>query len=207
MKVGDEGKISAFNFTGRVNVIVDVVGYYTESTGAGFTSVSPNRILDSRNGTGGFSSPWAAGTERSLKVTGGDVPADAEAVVLNVTATDTNAVSFLSIWPNGQAKPEVSSLNWSPGWTIPNAVTVKVGTGGNVKLFNNQGTVNVIADVVGYLLIGVGIAVALVAGRGLSSMLRRGRVSLTEPSPGVMPSLDGVLLAAAILHPLASFIF
>ncbi|HEX6947863.1 MAG TPA: MoaD/ThiS family protein [Acidimicrobiia bacterium] len=62
------------------------------------------------------------------------------------------------------------------------------------------------ADVVSYLLIGIGIAMALVAGRGLSSMLRRGVVSLTEPSPGVMPSLDGVMLAAAILQPLASFI-
>jgi hypothetical protein len=156
VKVGSEGKISAFNFTGRVNVIVDVVGYYTESTGAGFTSVNPNRILDSRDGTGGFSSPWATGTERTLDVTGGLVPDDAEAVVLNVTATDTNAVSFLSIWPDGQAKPTVSSLNWDPGWTIPNAVTVKVGDGGNVKLFNNQGRVNVIADVVGYFKAGSG---------------------------------------------------
>ncbi len=63
------------------------------------------------------------------------------------------------------------------------------------------------ADIVGYLLVGVGVAVTLVAGRGLSSMLRRGAVSLVEPSPGFMPSLDGVVLAAAILHPLASFIF
>jgi len=62
------------------------------------------------------------------------------------------------------------------------------------------------ANVVGYLLVGIGIAVALVAGRGLSSMLRRGVVRLTEPSPGVMPSLDGVMLAAAIVYPLASFI-
>lgn len=63
------------------------------------------------------------------------------------------------------------------------------------------------ADIVGYLLVGIGIAVTLVAGRGLSSMLRRGAVSLTEPSPGFMPSLDGIVLAAAVLHPLASFIF
>ena len=45
------------------------------------------------------------------------------------------------------------------------------------------------ADVVGYLLVGVGVAVSLVAGRGLSSMLRRGIVRLTEPSPGVMTRL------------------
>lgn len=57
-------------------------------------------------------------------------------------------------------------------------------------------------DVVGYLLVGLGIAVALVAGQGLSSMIRTGRVVLTEKPPGYLASLDGVLLAAAIYFPL-----
>lgn len=57
-------------------------------------------------------------------------------------------------------------------------------------------------DVVGYLLVGLGIAIALVAGKGLSSMLRTGSVSLTERSPGLLSSLDGVALAAAIYYPL-----
>lgn len=61
-------------------------------------------------------------------------------------------------------------------------------------------------DVVGYLLVGLGIAIALVAGKGLSSMLRMGRVSLTEPSPGLLSSLDGVALAAAVYYPLISVI-
>lgn len=57
-------------------------------------------------------------------------------------------------------------------------------------------------DVVGYLLVGLGIAVALVAGQGLSSMLRTGAVVLTERPPGMLPSLDGVVLAAAVFFPL-----
>lgn len=57
-------------------------------------------------------------------------------------------------------------------------------------------------DVVGYLLVGLGIAVALVAGQGLSSMLRTGAVVLTERPPGLLSSLDGVVLAAAIYFPL-----
>jgi len=57
-------------------------------------------------------------------------------------------------------------------------------------------------DVVGYLLVGLGVAVALVAGQGLSSMLRTGTVVLTERAPGLLPSLDGVVLAAAIYFPL-----
>jgi molybdopterin synthase sulfur carrier subunit len=62
-------------------------------------------------------------------------------------------------------------------------------------------------DVVGYLLIGLGLAVALVAGRGFSSMLRSGRVALTERPPGVLISLDGVVLGAAIYYPLLLLVF
>lgn len=61
-------------------------------------------------------------------------------------------------------------------------------------------------DVVGYLLIGLGIAVALVAGRGFSSMLRSGRVTLTERPPGVLVSLEGVAIAASIYYPLINII-
>jgi len=160
VKVGDDGKINIFNNLGSANVIVDVVGYYTPSTGAGFTSMQPTRVLDSRPAfqVGPFNTPWAAGTSREVTVAGGStgVPVDAEAVALNVTVTQTTAVSYLSIWPTGQAQPTVSSLNWTSGWTIPNAVTVKVGTGGKINLYNNLGTAHVIVDVVGYFKPGTG---------------------------------------------------
>lgn len=57
-------------------------------------------------------------------------------------------------------------------------------------------------DVVGYLLVGLGVAVALVAGNGLSSMFRTGTVTLTQRPPGVLTSLDGIVLAAAVYYPL-----
>ena len=61
-------------------------------------------------------------------------------------------------------------------------------------------------DVVGYLLVGLGVAVALVAGNGLSSMFRTGTVTLTQRPPGVLASLDSIVLAAAIYYPLISVI-
>src|SRR5690606_10593224 len=46
-----------------------------------------SRILDSRTGTGGYSTPWGPGTTRTLQVTGtAGVPAGAKAVVVNLTA-------------------------------------------------------------------------------------------------------------------------
>ncbi len=61
-------------------------------------------------------------------------------------------------------------------------------------------------DVVGYLLVGLGMAVALVAGHGLSSMLRTGRVTLSEQAPGLLTSLDSVVLAAVVYFPLIRLI-
>lgn len=153
VKLGTGGQISVFNPTGSVDVIIDVVGYYDTSTGDGLASLSPVRIQDSRPAyqVGPYSTPWAGNTTRDVQVTGvAGVPADAEAVVLNATATGTSSASFLTIFPAGQVQPQTSSLNWTANQTVANAVTVKLGAGGALSLFNPSGNVDVILDVVGY---------------------------------------------------------
>lgn len=57
-------------------------------------------------------------------------------------------------------------------------------------------------DVAGYLLVGLGLAVTLVAGRGLGSLLRTGTVALADPVPGMLRGLDGAVLAATLYFPL-----
>ena len=172
VKLGTAGKVSVFDNLGNVDVIIDVAGYYDAIPGDGFTSLAPARVLDSRPATnvGDYATPWTTGTTRDVIVGGrGGVPADADAVVLNVTVTDTSASSFLTLWPSGQSKPTASNLNWTPGLTIPNAVTVKLGTG-KVSVFNLLGNVNVIIDVAGYYKSGTGKAFhALTPGRVLDS--------------------------------------
>ena len=158
VKVGDGNQVSIYNNNGQAHVVIDVVGYYAESGGAGFTALDPERILDSRpeSQEGPFSTPWGSQETREVTVAGvGEVPADVDAVVLNVTVTGTTASSNLRIWPTGPgAVPTVSSLNWQPGWTIPNAVTVKVGAGNSVNVYNNNGQAHVVIDVVGYFDVG-----------------------------------------------------
>ena len=160
VKVGAGGKVSVFNPLGNVDVIVDVVGYYDANPGDGFTSLTPARIQDSRPAgpqVGPYATPWNAGLTRDVTVTGvGGVPAGADAVVLNVAVTGTTSVGYLTIWPAGQPQPLAASLNWAPGQTISNAVTVKVGAGGKVSVYNPVGNVNVIIDVVGSFAPGTG---------------------------------------------------
>jgi hypothetical protein len=117
----------------------------------GFNPLTPVRILDTRNGTGGITGALTAGQTVNLAVGGHNgVPSQASAVVMNATVTDTSAASFLTIWPQGATRPLASNLNWGPGVTIPNLVTVKLGTGGGISIFNDLGTVQVILDVAGF---------------------------------------------------------
>lgn len=151
VKVGDGGMVSLYNNAGWVHLVADVAGWYGEApeVGAGFTSVVPARVLDTRNTIGAKAGP---GSVIDLNVTGrGGVPAyGVSAVVLNVTVTEATATSFLTAWPSGAARPLASNLNYIDGSTVPNLVTVKVGEGGRVSLYNHAGWTHVIADVAGW---------------------------------------------------------
>ena len=71
------------------------------------------------------------------------------AVVLNLTATQPSARSYVTVWPTGSDQPVASSLNFAAGETIPNQVIAKVGLNGSISLYNDDGSVDLIADVVG----------------------------------------------------------
>jgi hypothetical protein len=144
-----------YNSAGQSHFVVDVVGYYDTAVAAGasFVPATPKRVLDSRNGTGGYTTPWSYGGEtRSLTVAGtgaaSGVPADATAVVVNLTQTNSTRAGYATVFPASQALPTASNLNWAPGSTRANLVTVKVGASGQVNLFA-AGT-DLIVDVVGY---------------------------------------------------------
>ena len=131
VQVGAGGKIDLTNHSGGVHVVADLLGYFRAGAGDRFTGVTPGRILDSRNGTGGYASPWGPGTTRSLTVAGvGAVPANATAVVMNVTVTNPTAASWLRVSPTGTPPPLTSNLNFTAGQTVPNLVVVRVGTRG-----------------------------------------------------------------------------
>lgn len=117
-----------------------------------FFGVQPKRLLDSRDGTGGFATAWGSGTTRDLTVTGGTttVPADATSVVLNVTGVQPSQQTHVTLWPSGEPQPDASNINLPPGSVRPNLAVVKVGADGKISIFNNAGTIHLLADVVGY---------------------------------------------------------
>lgn len=151
VKLPSSGQVAFAVGAGSVDVIADLVGYFSAADGDLYNSVVPARILDSRGPIGGWGAPLAPGTPKTLAVQGHDgVSATADAVVLNVTATDATADGFLTVYPAGGTQPDTSNLNFVVGKSSPNLVIAKVGTNGEVAFAAGEGSVNVIADVVGY---------------------------------------------------------
>jgi IPT/TIG domain len=116
---------------------------------ASYFPLTPVRILDTRAGSG---SPLTPNSIRLLPVAGSGhvVPTGAVAVVLNVTEVNGTAGSLLTVYPAGTPQPKASNLNFAAGTVTPNLVTVTLGAGGAVDIYNALGTVNVLADVEGY---------------------------------------------------------
>jgi molybdopterin converting factor small subunit len=54
----------------------------------------------------------------------------------------------------------------------------------------------------GVLIIAIAIVVALIAGRGLGSLIRTGNIYLVDDLPGRLVALDGPVMAATVLFPL-----
>ncbi len=114
-----------------------------------YHALAPSRILDTRINGG----PVGAGQVRNAQVTGrGGVPdTGVAAVVLNVTVTDATAGSYLTVYPAGVPRPVASNLNVGQGQTVANLAEVPLGIKGQVSLYNNAGSTDVILDVQGWV--------------------------------------------------------
>ncbi len=150
------GSITLYNDAGSADVVVDVLGYYTPAGGNGtqFNPLTtPTRVCDTRqvapaNQCSGKTLP-TAGT-LTVQVTGlAGVPAGAVAAVVSVTATDTSAPSYLTVYPGG-VRPLASSLNWTAGQTVPNLVIATLSATGSLTVYNDQGTTDLVIDVLGW---------------------------------------------------------
>jgi len=97
----------------------------------------------------------AGGTSINLQVLDrGGVPADPAvvgAVVLNITVVNPTQAAFITVWPTGEPRPLASSTNVVRGQVVANTVIAKVGANGSVSLFNSDGSVDLLADVVGWV--------------------------------------------------------
>jgi hypothetical protein len=127
---------------------------------ADFVGITPVRVLDTRPAPRGgpigvpAAGPLGQGQTIDVAVAGVDaIPADAVSVAVNVTIDDdATSKSFLTVWPAGEPRPTSSVNNAEPKLVSPNSGLFKLGAGGKLSVFNQQGAVHVIIDVTGYFV-------------------------------------------------------
>jgi outer membrane protein assembly factor BamB len=121
-------------------------------TGSTYHAITPTRVLDTRNGTGGLSGPFTNHSARTFTV--GSVPAGAIAVTGNLTVTGQTSSGYLFIGPVATNNPGSSTLNFPVGDDRANAVTVALGAGSTLSITfvapSNGPTAHAIFDVTGY---------------------------------------------------------
>jgi uncharacterized repeat protein (TIGR03803 family) len=142
----DGGSVSAFA-TNTTNLILDIAGYFApvSSSTLPFYSLPPCRIADTRNGKS-----LPAGQETDFAVSGlCEVPANAQAYSLNITAIPKGPLEYLTVWPTGQTQPVFSTLNAPTGTVTANAAIVGAGTNGQVAVYPTDNT-DLIIDIDGY---------------------------------------------------------
>jgi hypothetical protein len=141
VQLAADGSISVYNDAGQVDVIVDVAGWYVPDGGADLWPLEPGRTASS--------GPLGAAQTRLVSTPDDRIPANAVAVALNLTTTQTAGNSYVVAYPAAGERPATSNGNARGGLDVANGTIVGLSDGG-YRVYNNAGTVTVLEDVFGY---------------------------------------------------------
>ena len=124
------------------------------TSGTSFFTLTPCRMLDTRDPPGPYGGPAiAAGADRNLTLLGRcGVPPGAIALSVNATVIQPASAGFLTLYPGGTAAPLASSLNYRAGQIRANNAVLTLGPGDNLAVHCGQptGTTHFVLDVNGY---------------------------------------------------------
>ena len=124
--------------------------------GLAFHTVTPCRMVDTRNANGPLGGPALQPGARVFVLTGlCGVPATAKTLSVNLTVTQPDALGFLSLLPGDDklVLPGTSAINFAAGQTRANNATPLLafdGSGGIKVINGGSGSVHFILDVNGY---------------------------------------------------------
>jgi hypothetical protein len=162
VKVPANGKIHIYNALGSVQLIADVVGFYRAgadpATFAGrvLPLSPPLRDIDTRPdnvrlGTG-QSELWALDDTLASPSIAPYCPCGG--VVMNMTGTDATAPTFLTVYP--AARPDASTVNFTPGEAVANLTVAKLAPGhdqsgkqfqSTLSFYNASGLTHYLGDI------------------------------------------------------------
>jgi len=215
--LGADGGIHLYNSSsGTVQLLGDVMGYFTSDPGASgvtsYTPENPARILNTLTGVGAPEKPLAADTTLAVKVAGVDgIPSSVSAVALNVGTTAETDAGYLEEWADGTSEPSISTIQFAANTAMQNFVIVPVGADGEIDIRSDQSSGNstqVFADLVGYFAPGTSgeayRAVSLTRTQSPASIASGGTKTVSTgawvTAPGFTPIVDVIAVPTASGH-------
>ncbi len=157
VQAGTNDAISIFA-SNTTDVILDVNGYFG-AAGAQtykFYRLAPCRVIDTRNPNGELGGPALLGAQqRDFAVeTSPCMPQGTtiQAYSFNFTVVPHpygQPLRYLTVWPQGQSQPVVSTLNNRTATTLANAAIVPAGTNGGISVYASDST-QLVVDINGY---------------------------------------------------------
>ncbi len=143
---GTNGAIATY-VTDDTDLLIDVDGYFAPagSGGLSFYALTPCRVLDTRSGGG---QPFSGQLTINVQTSPCGPPATAEGYVFNATAIPNGPLYYLTLWPDGQQQPMVSTLNAKDGAITSNMAIVPNSNGKSDAWA--QGSTQLILDISGY---------------------------------------------------------
>ncbi len=131
------------------------IGVSQAQSAANFVSMSPCRVIETRDPSfGAFGPPGlSANSSRDFAIPTSScgVPAGALAYSFNITVIPHGSLPYLTMWPTGQQQPGVSTLNSFGGAVVANAAIVPGGTKG-LNSGYVAGNTELIVDINGYFV-------------------------------------------------------
>ena len=131
------------------DLVVDLAAVVT-TTGDGYIGVVPHRVVDTRIGTGLQPRALNVGEIVAIPLDAANVPANATAVMANVTVTNPTRAGYLTAFPCGELAPLASNLNYGVGQTVSNLVLTSLGSLHQLCITTNA-PVDIVVDVSGWL--------------------------------------------------------
>lgn len=153
------GELCLYTAAGT-DLTIDVTGYVAADSPT--KAIPPGRFFDTRptgetfDGREQRGGRRAAGSTIAVPIAGrGDVPANAAAVIVNVTAVGADGTGHVTVHPCLPTPPNAASLNHVAGVNRGNELIAHLDAEGKLCIFTSRAT-DVTADIVGYIPAGTG---------------------------------------------------
>lgn len=152
--VAKDGTITLYT-SAKIHVVIDVYGWLgadDQTTASKMAAVTASKIFDTRTKIGGHKSEFRKNETVDVRVAGvGEVPINAKAVIVNISAIKPDRSGYVTVYPTGKPRPNIASLSVTNKQNTTNYSIVPIGANGKISVANLSGNMHLLMSIQGYV--------------------------------------------------------